>query len=284
MISNMTQLSSTIETVHKLMKTARTRLKCAATLRNLTELRQVIQNETRRSGKHQTLKRFCEIREKLAEACDTEEFNLPDTSCPIFANRISRFELILGSINVVTVELQKRDDTLSQCRDALDGLIEGVDEERNVRAAPFSGCRLGTEYIATNAAIIQNADFESGVVKIQRGGANQLSLDEKFAVRMLRGRSDTSTNQAATSFTSVHERFTKRRKSVEQNAYIKCSFILGCVAEAERKWIVPKYVLTEHRRSFTLQMFEALAFLRYNERFWDIHTVAEALNSLSGAS
>ncbi len=58
----------------------------------------------------------------------------------------------------------------------------------------------------------------------------------------------------------------KRKKNREGSAYIGCNFILGSVAEVERVWSIAKYVLSEQRRGMTPQMFEAIMFLRYNER------------------
>ncbi len=47
MVKNMTNLSSTIDSVHETMKIAKTRLKNAAALGNLTDLRPILHSETR---------------------------------------------------------------------------------------------------------------------------------------------------------------------------------------------------------------------------------------------
>lgn len=39
-----------------------------------------------------------------------------------------------------------------------------------------------------------------------------------------------------------------------------------------------KFLMTDHRRKMTPQMFEAIMFLRYNKRFWNGALVSEAIN------
>lgn len=61
-------------------------------------------------------------------------------------------------------------------------------------------------------------------------------------------------------------------------AYMNCDFILGSVAEVERLFSFYKYFLTQNRRSSTPQLFEAIVFLKLNERFWNSHIVRDDVN------
>ncbi len=90
--------------------------------------------------------------------------------------------------------------------------------------------------IAPNASIVPNPPFDNGVVKIQKGAAHDLLLDEKKAVAILRKKAVVtpglgSTRRART----MEEKLAKRRKkNGDVQDYIDCSFILGSVAEVER--------------------------------------------------
>ena len=131
--------------------------------------------------------------------------------------------------------------------------------------------------------MIQNPSFEFGVVKLQKGLHNELDENEKNAVCcLLKGNflgelsPEAEYQEAAL---GMKERLAKRRKNeVSNDQYVNCDFILGSAAEVERLWSIAKYVLTENTRSMTPQMFEALMFLRLNERFWDEQLVSEAIN------
>ncbi len=77
----------------------------------------------------------------------------------------------------------------------------------------------------------------------------------------------------------MSERLAKRRK-VEHGteSYINCDFILRSVAEIERLFSMAKYVMAENIRSLTPHLFEAIMFLKFNERFWDAQLASEAVN------
>ena len=193
---------------------------------------------------------------------------------------------MLYSINVITLELQRNTSTVAECRDALDSLLEAVEEERNIRAAPLHGCKLDGKYARLSSTFVEYAAFEDGVTKIQNGETKKLSKVEKEAVKHLRRASnDEEIKHVATSSLSIHERLAKRRKLKGQlDEYVNRDFILGSVAEAERVWSVAKYILSEHRSSLTPRMFEALIFLRYNERFWYTGLDAKAVGKVEARS
>ena len=130
---------------------------------------------------------------------------------------------------------------------------------------------MKSEYSAPIASIVPKPTFEKAVVKIQSGLEEQLSAAEKDKVSMLRENVEESASQSDSSSTvTMAERLLKKRKTeVTRNQYTNCDFILGSVAEVERLWSISKYVFRENRRSLTPQLFEAVMFLKVNQRFWD---------------
>ena len=220
------------------METAKSKLKCAAALRNLTDLKPVIYNKTGWCGKHQMLKRLGEIRDELIEVLDRADVELGGETSSLFINRARKYEKMLGAINYVTVELQEKGATLSQCRNALDSLLDAVADEKASRSAPFFGCKLDGTYILPDSDIVKYPTFESAVIKIQNGESCRLTRNEKREVTSLLRRNAIPSNGQNSSpvHLSMHDRLAKRRRTNKGEAYIDCSFILGSVAEAERVW------------------------------------------------
>ena len=121
-------------------------------------------------------------------------------------------------------------------------------------------------------------DFEKGVIKIQEGCEEDMIEAEKKAVSILLKKNDNECEMSyGVKMHSMEERLLKRRKTISSSKYINCKFIVGSVAEAERVWNICKYILTDHRSKMTTQVFEALGYFLYNERFWDPHLVAESV-------
>ena len=72
----------------------------------------------------------------------------------------------------------------------------------------------------------------------------------------------------------------KPRLSKTKSDYIDCRFILGSSAEVERIFSIGGNLLSKNRRSMTSQVFEAILFLKYNSRLWDLNPVSEATTTL----
>ena len=106
-----------------------------------------------------------------------------------------------------------------------------------------------------------------------------LTDTEKRAVSRLLKRSSTQDNsRTSDTYSSITERMaTKCRVCTKKENHINCNFIVGSVAKVERLWSIGKLVCTSSRRRMTPQLFEALLFLRENERFWNERLVAEAI-------
>ncbi len=105
MFSKDVTLKDTLSSVSATMKSAR-HLKNAAILRNLTDLKAVLANETRWSGKYSMIQRFIRIYDQLCDVSNDAEGDLTINRAPEFLNQAQRFATMLGEIAVVTKSLQ----------------------------------------------------------------------------------------------------------------------------------------------------------------------------------
>ena len=283
MMNRHADLKSTISCIHDLMRAAKSGLKNAALLRNLTELRPVLNNETRWSGKFLMLQRFTKIRNELIDVSNNEDGSIPINVSIPFSNKVAKYAEILGEMDVVTRQLQKKGYTLADCRQDLDTLIEAVEQDKTKHGSRLHNCRLGTTCISPQSSIVDNVDFETAVAKIQKGNLSDLSTVEKSCARILAVDASVSeVHHGEGAVLSMKERLFKRRRIESATNYGDCRYVLGSVAEVERLWSTCGYILTQNRRSMTPQLFETLVFLKLNERFWDVAFVAEAMSSAKG--
>jgi glucose-6-phosphate-specific signal transduction histidine kinase len=69
-----------------------------------------------------------------------------------------------------------------------------------------------------------------------------------------------------------------KRKS--ESPYIKCSYILGSVAEVERLWSLAQYVTPHNQQKMQPVNVKAHMFLKANASYWNVGLVHEALVEL----
>lgn len=149
-------------------------------LRSLTKLSPVVLNVTRWSGKYRMLESFVQICDKLIEVVKKEGSTVFMDKSEGFAHQVKKFAKILSEINVITLELQTRGATLSDCRFSIDTLTDAVYDGLSNADSSFYGCNLHTNYITIDSSIATEALFESGVVKIQRNETCSLNSEEKL--------------------------------------------------------------------------------------------------------
>lgn len=282
MISSAPDLTRVVQKVHRTIKAAKSRLRNSSMLRNMTHLRPLLPNATRWSGKCAMVNRFVRIRTELIAVSSHEKCDLPIDASARFAEKATACGRMLKEINTVTKVLQTRSRSLTDCRQDIIDLQTAILVAADKPEQPLYNCKLGEKFIGTKSHLVTDADFESGVIKIQAGCPDELTDAEKTAVQCLKsdhaeaGSADGSSNGE---YLSMKERLAKRRKITATNrTYIPCNFILGSVAEVERVWSIAKHLLHgDIRTSLTPLLFEALIFLRCNERFWDAELVALAI-------
>ncbi len=217
------------------------------------------------------LRRFISIGEELLQEHDSWERDIEIDDTARFQGKVIKYVTMLSTIDDVTKSLQSNYHTLSECRDDLDALMEAVNEGKHDPSSVLYPCRQGQKYIYPTADIVQYPHFEAGLVKIQKSIENQMNESEKAAISNWKksiNSSGTSSSRGASWSKNISEGLAKRRKRGEETRrYIDCNFILGSVAEVERVFIAPKYVLSENRRSMAPHRFEAIMILKLNSRF-----------------
>lgn len=108
MLESHSDLRHTIVSVHDTMKAVKTKMKSAYVLRNLTELRPVLHNDTRWSGKVALLRCFSKIRDKLVEASEHHDAECTVNASVTFLRKSQKYEAMFSEIDIVTKSIQKR--------------------------------------------------------------------------------------------------------------------------------------------------------------------------------
>lgn len=83
------------------------------------------------------LKRFLEIKDQLIKGSNDVHGEIPIDIGTSFAAKTTKYEQMLSGIDVVTKNLQSSCNTLRQCRESLDTLLDAVEEEREVPRSAF---------------------------------------------------------------------------------------------------------------------------------------------------
>ena len=285
MVDNDSTLKDCIDSVHRTMTDCRSKLRNRAMLRNLTTLSPIVENKTRWSGKYMMITRFCRIYDSLRTVAENEQSTVAMNLSSGFKNTASRLSKQLGEIDLVTKYLQKEHISLSDCRLALNTLIDRVDKKKTVPNSSLWDCRLGKYAIGESSRLVTHRFFETAVIKLQRGMAGQLSISEKRAVKSFVVGNEPTFDESDSSedddqFTVMDELARKKRRmqhTTERN-YRDASFVLGSVAIVERLWSLARQVLTDHRKRSTPMVTEALLFLKVNHRYWNESLVCEAMD------
>lgn len=276
-------------------------------LRNKTHLQPVVYNETRWSGKLQMLQKwlrihqFCEV---INQEISMDPNAGPNTrTIPMFVPRgidphhmeaeVKKYAKFLSHFENTHKKMQTSMITLAECRNQLDGWVVKKENAVSNDTSNELFLKLELKYIKADSSIVKNADFESGVVKIQNKEIDEMNQAERFACSKLRKEVLAANIPVAAAPPHIDTRFmspsgiadsTKRkRQRLEEtmdNSYINCDYILGSVAEVERLWSLCKNVLTDHRSCIKPMNLEALMFLKINSTYWDVNTVNEAIGQM----
>eukprot|EP00171_Calliarthron_tuberculosum_P023569 IDg23569t1 len=273
-------LERTVTSVHETMSNCKRRLTNRAMLRNLTDLSPVLPNATRWSGIKIMLNRFIEIRDDIITVANTERASVFVNQSDVFKTRVKRYACMLSEIDTVTKELQKRGINLADCRFAVDVLLEAVQNGRNDSSSAMFGCRLGSQYLAPDAATVTDPHFESGVVKIQNKHESTMTELEKNACKSLLMESSTSIGGEPPASSPIAAKLATGKRRCMTSKYRNCGFIVGSAAEVERLWSVAKFILSDYRMATTPELFESLIFLKINAKFWDVRLVSEAVRAI----
>eukprot|EP00171_Calliarthron_tuberculosum_P005814 IDg5814t1 len=285
MIGANSKLFNTVNSIQKTMTSCKNGLKNSALLRNISDLAPVLNNETRWTSTHNMLQRFNRIRESLLSVAADPDSTLTMNRSISFKSDAELFGKHFREINVVAVALQKKLLSLSDAKLMLDELRDAVRGGRDDISSPLFQCTLGDSWISPDASIIHSKHFENGVSKIQRNLSHQLTREEKEACQSLKIDTDLSstsgmeTESQSTTGSLMASRINrlKRKRITQEEEYMNCNFILGSVAEIERLWSIAGKIRAVDRKLMSHIVFDAILFLKMNQRFWDELTVKEAM-------
>ena len=268
-------LKDAIAKVGTLMGKAST-LKNAARLRDLTMERYgkyILAkkgNETRWTSDFAMTKRYLVLEKEFQELTSLDEHQLTARETRLIKMASEHFTVFES----VAVEIQGKGMDLLFVREQFDALL--ANPEYAVMA----------KYLAPDADIVLNPAFESGIINIALG--KPLSTEEEAACRRLRRKIPETTVEVEEEDTDtlstlqLLERNRKRRKLSSNSPHAVEYYDVGkliCATSncCERLFSEAKYIMVPHRRCMSPLVFESLLFLKKNLQFWNIKTVAMAM-------
>lgn len=251
----MSDKSDIINNVRELMKKLRNP-KRRAQLRNYTNLSPLVCNDTRWSSTYEMLRRYIEVKEHLPQL-HVEEI---DDLIPSRKEHDGILDLCktLGSLDSVTKCLQKDSTTISEVRALFDTVIIHY---------PTTEPRLGP-----TANIVENPEFESALVKIQRGTIRDMDGNEEQAVKKLCVSSPQSPEpEAQLSLADIALKTHFNSEPLQEYGDVR--FILPTTNGVERLFSKCRQALTDYRKCISPTNFEAQLFLHANRDLWSLNDV-----------
>jgi hypothetical protein len=207
-----------------------------------------------------------------------------------FMDKVGYHYKYMKNIRSCSENLQKHGLSLYDCQMMLDLLIGKVQGGRGVRGSMFEKCNLNLTYLSPKNGLSTDADFETGIAKIQSRNERTMTQAEKRAC--LAFRKDANLNlgdESDLTMDSDKEDFflrefeqAKRQKLKEssgQSDYINCTFITGSAAVVESLWSVYDAFNSKRRRGMSPITVEMILFLKKNKDLWGIEDVARANQS-----
>ena len=287
MLKTDTRSAELLEQVHQTMVSIKTKNSNAALLRNVTDLKPVLDNKTRWSGKYSMVDRYCQIYEEIVQASQEDNASIEISEAASIA-KARKVRNMLAEINVVTVALQESMVSLAQGRRYLDELIRQVNKGKLVKTHALYQCKLKLQKSALVSNLAPNHVFESGVIKIQSGNWEDLTPEEEEECSiLLKEVEDQPFNDTATSESPIKMqdrikriKLASKQSETKTNPYYDLSFLFASAAEVERLWSKALYIFVQQRRRMHPQLLEGLLYLKENRRFWDKSTVLDAMQML----
>ena len=271
------------------MKKAKTKLKHAAMLRNMTHLKPVLYNKTRWSGKYYMFERWLQIRDTLIELSTSDGAELDVNDSLNFFNLTKKYTKCLKQFDNVTKKLQEKNLTLGTGRLLLDTLVNKANERKYETGSAFHGNSFKAKRILIDGSLSDYQYFESGVVKIQQNRSMDMNDIERDACKDLIDNYYDNVDSETVNDNDDHgldedddvmkavKDIKEKMETNNQSGYVNCDFIMCSAAEVERLWSIAINILTEERRGMlTPLMFESLIFLKMNLDYWGLEDVVKA--------
>ena len=240
-------------------------------LREFTDYVAIKANETRWNGNYRMCVRynlFKEALEKLANE-DTNIGREVASLLPTHAEngRIRLLAKELTKFHSISLLLQKKDGTISlaDVRDLFDGLIQDFGHEFR-------------HYLAPDSEIVNNPDFENGIVKVLKGSA--ISTMEKIALCDLETHStvagdDEEQNDSDMDYGIQLLQSSRKKRRISVGYSVSRIPVTSNVVE--RFFSQVKLNVTNMRNSLLPSTLEAIMFIKMNAALITAATVQKAL-------
>lgn len=237
-----------------------------------------------------------EIHQELIKVYEHPETRLRMNTSDEHLEVVEKSLSTMKYLQCVTKLLQSKEMTLSTGWRLLDELkssvlpvLESIDDFY------FNNKRITFDYRINPLMRKAHYLFASAILKLQRGLEDDLTPEETPLVSKLhmnhknnrelyasRQHQDTHSSSNPSNFShqddllmeKLHDAFV--RSDDVSRSYIPCAFIGCSTAHVERLWSTCNLILTNNRASLSIEMFEALIFLRYNRDMWGMDEVLEA--------
>lgn len=173
---------------------------------------------------------------------------------------------------------------MEECRYLLDTPMSTIAEQNDNPVVGLYRCELKDEYIKLHSVHSPSSIFESGVIKIQQGELDTLTVEEKAACAHLRTAKPginniaTDINEEETLSMSNIINLRKPRRQESNSSYLNLEFIVGSYAEIERLFSIAGGILASIREKMTSLMFVSLLFLKVKRGYWDLRTVITVMS------
>ena len=200
------------------------------------------------------LKRYVQIRQFLSCLNSDEIDALTLTSSE--NRRVESLILQLQPFESVTQALQDESLTVSDAQALFDAVIEKYPDT--------------AERLTSSAEIVHCPNFESALVKIQRGNISALSREEKFCVYdlLIHECRDTQYLYEGMSFAQRALKRQKLNHGCKAGQYTDTRFCVPSSNVCERLFSKAGYALSDRRKSITPANLESQIFLHFNRDLW----------------
>ena len=254
-----------------------TTIKNSAKLRSKTDVTPQRMNKTRWSSKFNLALQWTLLREAIGQIDSFSDhvLNLIPTAGEhqyilTLLTHLKIFESVSKALQSGGTERK----TLADARVLFDGLIKYVEEiDRN---DPFYGASI--DHLKTNHEIVNNPDFENGIIKIQNGQENALTREEKSAVRIFlkpvapivpeiqaEAPDQNGAGFAADLLRRAHE---DKRRRLATSKYQDVTHVSPTTVINERLFSNCRVIMNHLRKNMDPDSLELLVFLKINSEYW----------------
>ena len=259
--------SNLIDKITSIMNELRN-LKTSGRLRKFTDLCPVRPNKTRWSGKYKMCKRYLEL-EQFIEAMPLDDSLYLSMREKRVLEKLTKH---LKNFHDITKKLQERGILLPEVRNVFDAAIDDYPELE--------------EKLGSRCKLVTNPEFESGIIKILEGEECNLTCLECTATKTLLNVPEKNVSSSPSDEeddpTDYYQLCALKRRKLNKaketkSAYIDLRFLTCTSVAVERLFSTAGSILTDDRRHMRTNTFEALVYLRMNQNFWDVQTVASVM-------